>query len=85
MHIICVLCKCCVYVCCLLYVVCTLHVCVSESVTRRALSTLEVDMALLSVSRLVCGAWSLEQNVVLTLSLLTHLIVSCVSVSMGCF
>ena len=45
----------------------------------------EVDMALLSVSRLVCGAWSLEQNVVLTLSLLTHLIVSCVGVSVGCF
>ena len=53
--------------------------------TKRALSTLEVDMALLSVSKLVCGAWSLEQNVVLTLSLLTHLIVSCVSVSVGCF
>ena len=53
--------------------------------TRRVLSALEVDMALLSVSRLVCGAWSLEQNVVLTLSLLTHLIVSCVSVSVGCF
>ena len=41
-------------------------------------------MALLSVSRLVCGAWSLEKNVVLTLSLLTHLIVNCVDVSLGC-
>ena len=67
----------CVYPACLCVRVCC--------VTRRALSTLEVDMALLSVSRLVCGAWSLEQNVVLTLSLLTHLIVSCVGVSVGCF
>ena len=42
-------------------------------------------MALLSVSRLVCGAQSLEQNVVLTLFLLTQFIVSCVGVSVGCF
>ena len=39
------------------------------------LSTLEVDMALLSVSRLTCGSWSLEWNIVLTLSLLTQHIV----------
>ena len=29
-------------------------------------------MALLSVSRLTCGSWSLEWNIVLTLSLLTQ-------------
>ena len=29
-------------------------------VTRSTLSTLEVDMALLPVSRLTCGSWSLE-------------------------
>ena len=28
--------------------------------TRSTLSTLEVDMALLSVSQLTCGSWSLE-------------------------
>ena len=38
---------CCVYPACLCVRVCC--------VTRRALSTLEVDMALLSASRLVCG------------------------------
>ena len=32
-------------------------------------------MALLSVSRLTCGTWSLEWNIVLTLSLLTQHIV----------
>ena len=78
-----VLCVCVLFVICCVYLACLcVRVC---CVTRRALSTLEVDMALLSVSRLVCGAWSLEQNVVLTVSLLTHLIVSCVSVSVGCF
>ena len=70
-----VLCVCVLFVICCVYPACLcVRVC---CVTRRALSTLEVDMALLSVSRLVCGAWSLEQNVVLTLSLLIHLIVSC--------
>ena len=44
-------------------------------VTRSRLSTLEVDIALLSVSRLTCGSWSLEWNIVLTLSLLTQHIV----------
>ena len=43
--------------------------------TRSTLSTLEVDMALLSVSQLMCGTWSLEWNIVLTLSLLTQHIV----------
>ena len=43
--------------------------------TRSTLSTLEVDMALLSVSQLTCGTWSLEWNIVLTLSLLTQHIV----------
>ena len=32
-------------------------------------------MALLSVSQLMCGTWSLEWNIVLTLSLLTQYIV----------
>ena len=43
---------CCVYPACLCGRVCC--------VTRSTLSTLEVDMALLSVSRLTCGTWSLE-------------------------
>ena len=43
--------------------------------TRSTLSTLEVDIALLSVSWLTCGTWSLEWNIVLTLSLLTQHIV----------
>ena len=70
-------------VCYMLCVPC-MFVCQSVLCDKEGLSTLEVDMALLSVSRLVCGVWSLEQNPVLTLSLLTHLIVSCVSVSVGC-
>ena len=53
MHIICVV-HVCVY--CLLYVVCTLHVCVAVCcVTRSTHSTLDIDMALLSVSQLTCG------------------------------
>ena len=43
--------------------------------TRSTLSTLEVDMALLSVSQPMCGTWSLEWNSVLTLSLQTQHIV----------
>ena len=42
---------------------------------QSTLSTLEVDMARLPVSRLTCGSWSLEWNIVLTLSLLTQHIV----------
>ena len=72
--------------CVVCYMLCVPCMFVCQSVLcDKALSTLEVDMALLSVSRMVCGAWPLEQNVVLTLSLLTHLIVSCASVSVGCF
>ena len=43
--------------------------------TRSTLSTLEVDVALLSMSWLTCGTWSLEWNIVLTLSLMTQHIV----------
>ena len=67
-HVLCVcmlfVITCCVYPACLCGRVCCL--------TRSTLSTLEVDMALLSVSRLTCGTWSLEWNIVLTLSLLTQ-------------
>ena len=70
-HVLCVcvlfVITCCVYPACLCGRVCC--------VTRSTLSTLEVDMALLSVSRLTCGSWSLEWNIVLTLSLLTQHIV----------
>ena len=49
-----VLCVCVLFVICCVYPACLcVRVC---CVTRRVLSTLEVDMALLSVSRLVCGA-----------------------------
>ena len=44
-------------------------------VTRSTLFTVEVDKVLLSVSQLTCGTWSLELNIVLTLSLLTQHIV----------
>ena len=67
-HVLCVcvlfVITCCVYPTCLCGRVCC--------VTRSTLSTLEVDMALLPVSRLTCGSWSLEWNIVLTLSLLTQ-------------
>ena len=49
-------CTCCVYPACLCGKVCC--------VTRSTLSILEVDMALLSVSRLTCGSWSLDWNIV---------------------
>ena len=70
-HVLCVcvllVITCCVFPACLCGRVCC--------VTRSTLSTLEVDMALLSVSQLTCGTWSLEWNIVLTLSLLTQHIV----------
>ena len=70
-HVLCVcvlfVTTCCVYPACLCGRVCC--------VTRSTLSTLEVDMALLSVSHLTCGTWSQEWNIVLTLSLLTQHIV----------
>ena len=50
-------------VCVLFVITCVYPACLCDSVcclTRSTLSTLEVDMALLSVSRPTCGTWSLE-------------------------
>ena len=79
-HVLCVcvlfVVTCCVYPACLCGRVCC--------VTRSTLSTLEVDMALLSVSRLTCGTWSLEWNIVIVIADLAHC-VSVVLVGCSCF
>ena len=79
-HVLCVcvlfVVTCCVYPACLCGRVCC--------ATRSTLSTLEVDMALLSVSRLTCGTWSLEWNIVIVIADLAHC-VSVVLVGCSCF
>ena len=65
-------CACDVCMCVVCYMLCIPCMFVCQSV----LCDKEDTFHLLSVSRLECSAWSLEQNVVLTLSLLTHLIVN---------
>ena len=85
-HINCVLCMCCVCVCVLFVITCCVYpACLRGRVccvTRSTLSTLEVDMALLSVSWLMC-VWYMVSRVDYCVDIVFADSAHCVSVVVG--